>query len=153
VDAIAQVVRVFPAQGGSASGRENITHVYNTIDPQRDIEIINTELILADLETVTKRIAKLEKEARGQNKVAVKTLEIIKNIKNILDEGKLACELKLSDEDLNWCAICSYSPGNRCFLFLNTDDVETRHASSLPGDYPTVAIDIKIEEELPNVRG
>ena len=82
VDAIAQVVRVFPAQGGSASGRENITHVYNTIDPQRDIEIINTELILADLETVTKRIAKLEKEARGQNKVAVKTLEIIKNIKN-----------------------------------------------------------------------
>jgi len=148
VDAIAQVVRVFPAQGGSASGRENITHVYNTIDPQRDIEIINTELILADLETVTKRITKLEKEARGQNKVAILTLEIIKNIKETLDQGKLASELKFSDEDFELVRDLQLLTWKPMLFVLNTDDVETRHASSLPGDYPTVAIDIKIEEEL-----
>ena len=81
VDAIAQVVRVFEDK--------NITHVHDKIDPQHDIEIINTELILADLETVQKRIAKLEKEARGQNKEAIKTLEIVKKIKEILDAGKI----------------------------------------------------------------
>ena len=93
VDAIAQVVRVFE--------NSDIAHVHNKIDPQNDIEVINTELILADLETVTKRIVKLEKEARGQNKEAIRTLEIIKNIKNILDEGKLARELDISDDDFD----------------------------------------------------
>lgn len=53
VDAIAQVVRVFE--------NSNITHVHNKVDPLEDIEIINTELILADLESVTKRMEKLAK--------------------------------------------------------------------------------------------
>jgi hypothetical protein len=57
VDAIVQVVRIFE--------NSNITHVYNRIDPVEDIEIIGTELIIADLETVKKRMEKLEKEARG----------------------------------------------------------------------------------------
>src|SRR4030043_1952196 len=62
VYAIAQIVRVFEDK--------NITHVHNKMDPENDINIVNTELILADLETVRNRIAKLEKEARGQNKEA-----------------------------------------------------------------------------------
>ena len=140
VDAIAQVVRVFEDK--------NIMPVHNKIDPQNDIEVINTELILADLETVTKRIAKLEKEARRQNKEAIKTLEIIKNIKNILDEGKLAGDFKFSDEDFELVRDLQLLTWKPMLFVLNTDDVETRHASSLPGDYPTVAIDIKIEEEL-----
>ena len=148
VDAIAQVVRVFPARGGSASGGEAITHVYNTIDPQRDIEIINTELILADLETATKRIAKLEKEARGQNKEAIRTLEIIKKIKEILDQGKLAREFEMSDEDFELVRDMQLLTWKPMLFVLNTSDVETPLMASLPGDYPTVAIDIKIEEEL-----
>ena len=140
VDAIAQVVRVFEDK--------NIMHVHNKIDPQNDIEVINTELILADLETVQKRIAKLEKEARGQNKIAIRTLEIIKKIKEILDQGKLASELKFSEEDFELVRDLQLLTWKPMLFVLNTDDVETRHASSLPGDYPTVAIDIKIEEEL-----
>ena len=54
VDAIAHVVRVFPAGGGSASGG-NVLHVHNTIDPVNDIEVIKTELELADLQTKEKR--------------------------------------------------------------------------------------------------
>ena len=65
VDAIVQVVRVFSAKGGSAYGGQNIAHVYDTIDPVRDIEIINTELILADLETIKKTESRVEKEKKG----------------------------------------------------------------------------------------
>ena len=57
VDAVAQVVRAFEDK--------NITHVHNRIDPAEDIEIINAELILADLETVTKRLDKLARETRS----------------------------------------------------------------------------------------
>ncbi len=101
VDAIAQVVRVFSAQGGSAYGGENITHVYQTVDPARDIEIINTELILADLETVTKTEARVEKEVRGNKKGADKQLEIVRKVKMALESGKLANETENIMEMLN----------------------------------------------------
>ncbi|MFA6193508.1 MAG: redox-regulated ATPase YchF [Parcubacteria group bacterium] len=140
VDAIAQVVRVFE--------NKDITHVHNKIDPQNDIEVINTELILADLETVTKRIAKLEKEARGQDKDAIKALEIIKKTKNLLDNGKLARGLEISSEDFELVRDLQLLTWKPMLFVLNTSDVETQNLASLPGDYPTVAIDIKIEEEL-----
>ncbi|MCX6762721.1 MAG: redox-regulated ATPase YchF [Candidatus Moranbacteria bacterium] len=140
VDAIAQVVRVFE--------NSDITHVHNKIDPQNDIEVINTELILADLETVTKRIAKLEKEARGQNKDAIRTLEIIKNIKNILDEGKLARELEISGEDFELVKDLQLLTWKPMLFVLNTDEKETADFASLRQKYPTASIDIKIEEEL-----
>jgi ribosome-binding ATPase len=152
VDAIAQVVRVFPAQGGSASGGEAITHVYDTIDPQRDIEVINTELILADLDTIQKRIAKLEKEARGQNKEAIKTLEIIRKIKEILDQGKLAREFELSEEDTPLVKDLQLLTFKPILYVLNTNDFEKAKESEfvkiLEKKYPVVLLDIKIEEEL-----
>jgi GTP-binding protein YchF len=151
VDAIAQVVRVFPAQGGSASGGENITHVYNTIDPQRDIEVINMELILADLETVNKRIAKLEKEVRGQNKEAIAALEVAKKIKDILDAGKLARNLKLDDEEYKLVKDLQLLTWKPMIFVLNTGDTNTQTIDSLPKDYPAVHVDIKIEEELSQI--
>ncbi len=148
VDAIAQVVRVFPAQGGSVSGGE-VTHVYDTIDPQRDMEVIDTELILADLDTVVKRIAKLEKEARGQDKVAAKSLEITKQIKNILDAGKLASELKLSHEDFELVRdmqLLTWKP--MLYIFNTRDNSLGSFASKSIENIPSVKLDIKIEEEL-----
>src|SRR3984957_19284658 len=59
-DAIAQVVRVFED--------ENIIHVANKIEPLKDIEVVNLELILADMQTVTKRLANLQKELKSNNK-------------------------------------------------------------------------------------
>jgi GTP-binding protein YchF len=141
VDAIAQVVRVFEDK--------NITHVHNKIDPAQDIEIINTELILADLETVNKRIAKLEKEARGQNKKSIAALEIAKKLKNALDTGKLASELKLSDEDFELVRDIQLLTWKPMLFVLNTKDSSLGNSvSKLAENIPSVKIDIKIEEEL-----
>ena len=85
VDAIVQVVRVFKDS--------RITHVHNVINPLSDIEVINTELILADLETVKKGEARYEKEIKGNVKEAARKLEITKRIKKNLEEGKLAREI------------------------------------------------------------
>ncbi|MDP1845926.1 MAG: redox-regulated ATPase YchF [Candidatus Moranbacteria bacterium] len=141
VDAIAQVVRIFEDK--------NITHVHDKIDPQNDIEIINTELIIADLDTVAKRMSKLEKEARGQNKEAIKTLEIVKKIKDILDQGKLACELKLSDEDFSLVRDMQLLTWKPVLYILNTKDNSLGNSvSKFTENLPSVRMDIKIEEEL-----
>jgi GTP-binding protein YchF len=79
-DAIVQVVRCF--------GQGDIIHVENTVDPSRDIDTINTELVLGDLDTVEKRIGKLESEARTGDKSKVKELEVIKQLEKQLSENK-----------------------------------------------------------------
>ncbi len=90
-DAIAEVVRVFSAQGGSALGREdNIHHVYDTIDPLRDIEVINLELILADLQTVTKRAGNVAHDAKRGVKTAIIELAVLAKIIKVLEAGQLA---------------------------------------------------------------
>ncbi len=144
VDAIAQVVRVFEDK--------NITHVHDKIDPQNDIEIINTELILADLDTITKRMMKLEKEARGQDKDAIKTLGIVKKIKEVLDQGKLASDLEFSEEDAKLISDLQLLTLKPFLYVLNTNDFENTRQSELVKNirekYPVVLIDVKIEEEL-----
>ena len=81
VDAIVEVVRLFES--------ENITHVHGHIDPKRDIEVINTELILADMETVQKRLSALERQAKSNDKDAIKQKNIVSKLKDILDENNL----------------------------------------------------------------
>lgn len=82
VDAIVEVVRVFE--------NSEIIHVEEKINPLRDLEIINMELILKDLETIEKRLAKLDGEARSGDKQKIKDLEIVKKIKTALENNKLA---------------------------------------------------------------
>ena len=79
--ALAHVVRCFDD--------ENITHVDGSINPARDIDVINLELIMADLESVEKRISKCKKLLKTNNKDNQKNYEILKFIKNKLIEGKL----------------------------------------------------------------
>ena len=92
VDAIAHVVRCFED--------ENITHVADTIDPLRDIDTIQTELCLADLDVVEKRLAKVAKLLKSGSKEAKIECEILERIKNSLDDAKPARNLNLSDEEL-----------------------------------------------------
>ncbi len=80
-NAILQVVRCF--------NNENIVHVTGKVDPQEDIEIINTELILKDLETVLKRIDKIAKDAKGGNKQAIQELNLLQEVKHNLEQDKL----------------------------------------------------------------
>jgi len=81
MNALAHVVRCFED--------ENITHVDGSIDPVRDAEIINLELIMSDLETVSKRILKCEKLIKTNDKKNKAEHEILIRIKNDLDQGKL----------------------------------------------------------------
>ena len=156
VDAIVQVVRLFE--------NKNITHVSETIDPKRDIETIETELILADLETIQKRIAKLEKEAKGNNKEAIKALEITKKLKTILDENNIA---KIKDfienlgEDFDLIRDLHLLSFKKILYVFNTNSPEeiAKETNSEFGKFEMkdfvkekiknfIALDIKIEEEL-----
>lgn len=82
VNAVVEVVRCFKS--------DEIIHVEKNVDSIRDIETINTELVLKDLETVEKRIGKLEGEARTGDKNKIKDLETIQKVQAIFSENKLA---------------------------------------------------------------
>ena len=91
-DAIVHVVRCFTS--------DNIVHISGKIDPLDDIEVINTELILADLEAAYKAISKMQKSAKA-DKSLNSTLETLSRIKETLEEGKSIRMLDLSDEELS----------------------------------------------------
>jgi len=91
VHAIVQVVRCFE--------NADIHHVSGTIDPIRDIEVINTELVLADLASLQKRHDRLQKEVRAGSKAAKTEVAIIDKHLPHLDAGKPAITLTLTDEE------------------------------------------------------
>lgn len=90
VDAIVHVVRCFDD--------DDIIHVSGSVDPLRDIEVINLELALADLAQVERRIERTRKQARN-NKEAQLELEILEKLRENLDEGKPARQVALSEEE------------------------------------------------------
>ncbi len=92
VDAIVQVVRCFEDT--------NITHVDVTVDPLRDIDTINLELIFADLEQVEKRLARIEKQARMKDKEYVTEFETLEKIKKGFLEGTPARLINLTSDEI-----------------------------------------------------
>jgi len=90
VDAIIQVVRCFEQAAG-----EDITHVEGTVDPIRDIATIETELVLADMQTVENAIPKAERTARTREPEAVARLSVLKALEPILNEGRPARTLRI----------------------------------------------------------
>lgn len=81
VDVVAQVVRIFD--------NENIVHVHGEVDPKRDIEVINLELVLADEATVAKRLSNIDKDIRAGKKGAKEEKETLEKLNTILQEGRL----------------------------------------------------------------
>ena len=90
VDAIVHVVRCFE--------NSNIVHVDGSIDPARDIETINLELIFSDIEILERRIAKVAKQAR-MDKTLAKELELLEGLKAYLESGKMARTYELPDDE------------------------------------------------------
>ena len=90
VDAIVHVVRCFEDT--------NVVHVDGSIDPVRDIETINLELIFSDIEILERRIAKVTKQAR-MDKTLAKEEALLKSLKAHLEEGKMAKTYPLSDDE------------------------------------------------------
>ncbi len=147
VDAIAQVVRVFR--------NDNIVHVHNKIDPLNDIEIIETELVLADLETVTKRADKLKREVKMQDKEAIKQMNVIEKVRATLENGKPARdafaggptrESKLEDVEAELVKDLHLLTMKPVLYIYNTSN-----SSEIPEELKVkkyVVLDIKLEEEL-----
>jgi len=91
VDAIAHVVRTFQDN--------SVIHVANKVDPMQDIGVINLELVLADFEIVSKRIANLIRDVKKGDKEAILEESILKRIEKVLEEGKMATEVNLNDDE------------------------------------------------------
>lgn len=91
VDAIAEVIRIFED--------DNIIHVHGQVNPLSDIEVINLELILADRETVTKRLANATRDARTGKKEAVLEKNTLEKIDKALEQGQLANSVELNEEE------------------------------------------------------
>jgi GTP-binding protein YchF len=91
VDAIVQVVRCFEDA--------DIHHVTGSVDPVRDIEVINTELVIADLENIKKRREKLAKDVKRGDKAALAEDVVLAKFEPVLDAGKLALTVQLTPEE------------------------------------------------------
>lgn len=90
VSMIAEVVRIF--EDG------DVHHVAGVIDPMSDIEVINLELVMADMETVSKRLANVERDAKRGDKSSIVEKEILEQLMTHLQDGKLANSLEMTDE-------------------------------------------------------
>ena len=130
VDAICHVVRVFT--GG------DIIHVEGSVDPKRDREIIETELVLADLQSITKRMEKAKKPAELGDKEKRAELAVAEKLFAVLNEGHLARETTLEDDEV---VIAEEQ--------LSTLNVQELKAQlGLTPDVELVLISAKIEEDL-----
>ena len=97
-DAIVEVVRCFD--------NDDIVHVEESINPIRDIEIINLELVMADLDTVEKRIEKSESKARiAKDKDAIYEMSLLKPLKETLEQGLPARKAKLTEDQIAYCKV------------------------------------------------
>jgi GTP-binding protein YchF len=108
VDAIVQVVRCFEDA--------DIHHVVGSIDPVRDIETINTELVLADLEAVKKKRASIAKDAKRGDKEAIAQEAVLAKIEPVLDSGKPALLIDLTPEE-KWLARQFYLLSDKPTIF------------------------------------
>ncbi len=145
VSAIVHLVRAFQ--------NSNITHVENSIDPQRDIELINTELILKDLDTIQVRINAIKSRARFDKDMA-EQLEHFESLQKHLSDGKLAIDFEKPAGEV--------AALERKSLFLLTDkpviyliNVNDESAAEaigvirkIVGDKPIITMDVKTESDL-----
>ncbi len=95
VEALVHIVRCFD--------HPSVAHIYGAVDPERDVDIINTELIIADLETVENRITKISRLAKTGEKMARKEFTTCERIKGVLSKGGTAREMTFQEDE--WIAV------------------------------------------------
>jgi hypothetical protein len=131
VDAIVHVVRCFE--------NADIHHVDGSIDPIRDIEVINTELIIADLEGVTKRKGKVEKDAKRGIKEAQADLALCDKLIPHLDAGKPAITCELNDDEKKLLKTFFLLSSKPVIYACNVSEAELAQAANTPDAHPFVS--------------
>lgn len=143
VTAIVQVLRVF--------SDSNVTHVSGKVDPKNDLEIVNTELALADLESVSRKLADLKSQTKaGLNSNLAKNIALFEKIQNILTRGGAIRDLNLTDEEKITIKSFNFLTAKPMLLVLNCNEGEV---SSLIKNgkflgFEAVEISAKLEAEL-----
>jgi ribosome-binding ATPase len=149
VDAIAHVLRCFEDS--------DVTHVSGSVDPIRDAEIVETELMLADLDSLEKRLPNLEKRAKGGDKEAAIEAPIVKKALDVLREGKPARAARLTAEERPVFARLQLITAKPMMYVLNVEEAAaaTGNAHSAEAELharkrgiPCVVISAAIEAEV-----
>ncbi|MDB2414483.1 redox-regulated ATPase YchF [Rickettsiales bacterium] len=152
VDAIVHVLRCF--ENG------DITHVEGSIDPVRDAEIIETELVMADLESLEKRMPGLEKKLRGQDKDAKAQIELVKRVLSVLEEGNPARSCQISDSEKKMFKELQLITSKPMMYVCNVAEDEAKDGNELSKKIQEkalkegaacVVISAQIEEEIANL--
>ncbi|MBI5816938.1 MAG: redox-regulated ATPase YchF [Candidatus Yonathbacteria bacterium] len=156
-DAILEVVRIFED--------DNVIHVSNRVDPVDDIEVINLELVLADLQTVTKRLGSVEKDAKRGDKIAIAEKAVLEKLDKVLTEGKLASSAILTDDEKSVIKSLNLLTTKPILYALNKkvggknlDEMQDERFKKLT-DFlkgigaSWVVIDAKVEQELSGITG
>ncbi len=140
VDAILEVVRVF--EDG------DIIHVANKVDPLDDISVINLELILADLETVTKRLGSLSKDVKRGDKAAIAEEAVLSKVEKVLADSRLATAAELDEEEKKIVKGMNLLSMKPILYALNASEVSEnvvdKVVQNIPGKY--VVIDAVFEK-------
>jgi ribosome-binding ATPase len=151
-DAIVQVVRNFEDK--------NITHIHGKIDPKDDSEVINLELVIADWQTVSKRLEKTKKTAKGAAlKEVQKELDLLEKLNKHLEEGKPARSLDYDDDELEIIKDLHLLSMKPMLYILNVDENEInsdqesvindfKQAGLITDHRSLITISAKIEAEL-----
>ncbi len=134
VDAILEVLRDFE--------NKDITHVEGSVNLERDRDIINIELIMADLQLIEKVFTKIERDAKSGDKESVKKFELLKKIKSFLEEEKMIKDLNLKEEEINLIKEFNLLTLKPIIYLVNVDD----KVSGDKDDY--IEINAKIEDEV-----
>lgn len=147
-DAIAQVVRVFEDK--------DVIHVHGEVHPQKDREIIEAELIFADLQTLDKRLKKAESESKSGDKKKAAYADLLKRIETHLHQGDLVINMDLSAEDREQVKDLFFLTAKPLLYIANvheneagSSDIKTlRTKLNIPDSATLIPISARVEEEL-----
>lgn len=130
VDAIVQVVRCFED--------ENIHHVSGSVDPLRDIEVINTELVLADIASLERRVERSGKRVKGGDKDAKAEVELCEKLLPHLNDGKPALTADLTDDERKLAKGLFLLSGKPTIFACNVSEADLALARTNPAEHPFV---------------
>ncbi len=146
--AIAQVIRFFEDP--------DITHVHGGINPKLDMDVIHLELILADLDTISKRLSETEKKTKSGDKDAIRQVSILQKIKETLESEKLVINMDFSDDDIEYVKTLHLLT-NKPFLYIanikenqlaDFDAEKVKKDMNLGEHEEILPISAKVEEDL-----
>lgn len=138
VDAIVQVVRSFQDP--------NIIHVHGAVDPKTDADVINLELVMADISVVQKRLSSLRPKLKtGQDKSAGKQITVLEKIETHLSAGEAVRTIHLTDDELLVIKDLQLLTAKPLLYVINSDEAESEVKTELS---PAISISAKLEAEL-----